>query len=313
MRSRSYERGTKISVESANVSQSHPIVIWLLGLVVTVIILVSLRRKPKISFYCVISAALTWGVILFLYVPPYFNPELSHSLADAFVIAALLAATVDQYVKGRVLHEVTTDVSKYLIGYRLPEQLQDRLRSIMQTKWIRRSYEMRMRLRELHDNTVELDLTISDSVQNITSETQEYIDSLTFSKFERFEIIELRCDGGNDVYHFSGQELQRQEESGQLRHWGKGVKIPPASESLHDFRFSTRYKALHPLSSKETFTFSQPTIGAVVELTDCPPEFLFHLTPTPDTSAHRRWTYNRLFLPGEQISIQWEKQAEVAK
>ena len=45
------------------------------------------------------------------------SPRLARSLADAFVIAALLAVSVDRYVKGRVLHEVTADVSKYLIGY----------------------------------------------------------------------------------------------------------------------------------------------------------------------------------------------------
>jgi hypothetical protein len=55
------------------------------------VILHILRRKAKIAFFSILVAALVWGCVLFLFVPPYFNPEFSHSLADAFVIAALLS------------------------------------------------------------------------------------------------------------------------------------------------------------------------------------------------------------------------------
>ena len=65
--------------------QSHPLV-WILAAVVTFLVLLLLRRKPKAAFYGVIGAAVGWGVALFIYVPPYVNPALAHSLGDAFVI-----------------------------------------------------------------------------------------------------------------------------------------------------------------------------------------------------------------------------------
>jgi hypothetical protein len=288
--------------------------LWILGLAVTILILVALRRKPKAAFYFVVCAALLWGAMLFLYVPPYFSPELTHSLADAFVIAALLAATVDQYVKGRVLHEVTMDVSKYLIGYRLPEQLQDRLRSIMQTQWIVRAFEVRIRLQETRPGQAELDLTVSHRLQNITSEPQEYADCVSFSKHERIKMIEQRCecDTGALAYHLNEREIKPEKNGGQILHWGEKVKIPPVSNTNGDYRFCTRYRINHPPVPERTITFSQPTIEATIEVTDCPEEYEFHLTPVPDQISHRRWTYSRLFLPGEQVSIQWERRTGAA-
>lgn len=295
------------------IEQITPLLPWLLAALVTFALLVSLRRKPKASFYSVLVAALIWGCALFLVVPPFFNAEFSHSLGDAFVIAALLSATVDQYVKGRVLHEVTDDISKYLIGYRLPEQLQDRIRAIMQTRWILRDFEVRIRFRTINARSLEVDVNRSERVQNISSETQQYEDCIVFSKLERKRVIELRCDSDSseDTYHFDEQSVLHVEESGQIRHVGRSVKVPPASDTERDFQFSKRYVAPHSFSSKEVFTFTQTTIGASIQVIDAPEGVIFHLTPAPDQSAHLRWTYNRLFLPGEQIAIQWERQVEV--
>jgi len=288
-------------------SASHQVILWLLGLAATAAALYLLRRNEIASFRTFIAGALIWGFVLLYFVPPHFNKEFSHSLADAFIIAALLAATVDRYVKNQVLHEVTADISKYLIGYRLPEQIQDRIRSIMQTKWVRRSFEVRIRLEEGKGESVEIDFSISDQVQNITSETQEYLDRVSFGKFETFEMQELRCDTTGATYHFRGKNIKSYEEAGQTVHVGEKVKILPVSDSDEDYRFSTRYRVRHPTASKESITFSHPTIGAMIEVTDCPEGYVFHLTPTPDGQTVNRWTYNRLFLSGEQISIQWEK------
>ncbi len=287
--------------------------LWVLGLVVTLLALLLLRRKPKAEFYYIVCAAFSWGIILFLYVPPYFKPELARSLADAFVIAALLAVSVDRYVKGRVLHEVTADVSKYLIGYRLPEQLQERLHSIMQTQWIVRAFEVRIRIQETRLGQMELDWTLSYRIQNITSELLAYLDVLSFSKHERVHVVEQRCerDSGALEYHRDGEEVKPHEDEGQLVLYGPFVKIPPAAKTSGDYRFSARYTVIRPATPERSITIKNPTIEATIEVTDCPPDFVFHLTPAPDQSSHHRWTYSRLFLPGEQIRIQWDRQTGV--
>jgi hypothetical protein len=127
-------------------------------------------------------------------------------------------------------------------------------------------------------------------------------------------MVEQRCecDTGALAYHLDQAGIIPEEVGGQILHWGKKVKIPPASNTNGDFRFSARYRINHPLVPERTITFTQPTIEATIEVTDCPEEFVFHLTPVPDQISHHRWTYNRLFLPGEQVSIQWERKTGAA-
>ena len=43
-------------------------------------------------------------------------------------------------------------------------------------------------------------------------------------------------------------------------------------------------------ASLSSITIKNPTIEATIEVTDCPPELVFHLTPAPDQSSHHRWT-----------------------
>lgn len=286
---------------------------WVIPLVLTVIVIYRLRRQPKAVFYSIVASTFAWGCTLILAVPPFFNRELAHSLADALVIAAILSLTVDQYVKWRVLREVTSDISKYLIGYRLPEQLQDRIRSIMQTKWILRNFQVRIRITPRQGGKLEADVTISESVQNITSETQDYVDFISFSKLEKNKVTELRCDGGSREanYHFGEAEIQRIEDSGQICHAAQKVRIPSIADADREFQFSKRYLVSHTYASREVLTFREPTIGAEIQITDCPNDLKFYLVPPPDQEAHHRWTYNRLFLPGEQIMIQWERDEEV--
>ncbi len=198
--------------------------LWVLGLVVTLLALLLLRRKPKAEFYYIVCAAFSWGIILFLYVPPYFKPGLARSLADAFVIAALLAVSVDRYVKGRVLHEVTADVSKYLIGYRLPEQLQERLHSIMQTQWIVRAFEVRIRIQETRLGQMELDWTLSYRIQNITSDSWPISTCLALA---------------------STKSPQRGGATLRARQWG--TRIPPGRRGGETTRRRRPVGALRPL------------------------------------------------------------------
>jgi hypothetical protein len=298
-------------VQDANVQGFLRYAAWLIPLALTVFVIYRLRRQPRAVFYSIVASAFVWGCALFLAVPPFVNPELTHSLGDALVIAAILSLTVDQYVKWRVLREVTSDISKYLIGYRLPEQLQDRIRNIMQTKWILRNFQVRIRIIR-QGAKLEADVTISESVQNITSETQEYDDFISFSKLERNRVTELRCDGGSreSNYHFSETQIQRNEHSGQIHYAAQSVKIAPIADADRDFQFSKRYLAPHTYASREVLTFRVATIGADIQITDCPTDLRFYLVPSPDQETHHRWTYNRLFLPGEQIVIQWEREEE---
>jgi hypothetical protein len=232
------------------------------------------------------------------------------ALGHAFIIAAILAATVDLYVKERVLREVSLDVSKYLVGYRLPEEVQDRIRALMQSKWIRRECEVRVRFTEVGygGKKLKADIRISAEIQNITSETLPFTHGIGFEKHEPVTMLELECDSedSGSAYRLEGSALKEvtTDHSGQITCSGKVVNIPPVAQSIdRSYRFRSHYEVVHPVAFSETISFDYLTIGVVVEITDAPDNYNFRLTPPPDHASHRRWEYKRLFVPGEHIRI----------
>jgi len=80
-------------------------------------------------------------LIIWLYPRNWPVPELAVSVAHALVIAGILALTVDGYLKARLLKEVMQDTAKYLIGYELPAEIQDRIHEIMGTALVRHNCE----------------------------------------------------------------------------------------------------------------------------------------------------------------------------
>lgn len=252
------------------------------------------------------------GTLLIYIATPYLNTEFAHALGHAFIIAAILAATVDHYVKERVLREVSLDVSKYLVGYRLPEEVQDRIRDLMQTRWIRRKFEVRFSFTEHRNQKLKIDIRISEEIQNITSEPLEYQDSISFAKHEPATLLELDYDSGDagGAYHLGREELvDRQTESeGRYISTGNKVRIPAVAEALgENYRFRARYELLYPVPHSELITFNQPTIGVSIEVSDIPEGYRIYVDPPADVTAHHRWEYRRLFLPGEHIQVLWER------
>src|SRR5215469_3266828 len=76
-----------------------------------VLILSRVRRNDVWSFRSTVFALFGIGIIFLFVEIPHIDIAFTHSLADALVTAAILDFTVDVYLKGRVLREVSSDVS----------------------------------------------------------------------------------------------------------------------------------------------------------------------------------------------------------
>jgi hypothetical protein len=275
-------------------------------------------KSAAVKFFALSIFFIFVGVVLLFVTIPYLNVEAVHSLAHALIIAGILALTVDQYVKGRVLHEVSRDVSKYLVGYRLPEEVQDRIRELMQTKWIRRKMEVRVALSRHQDgDRIILDVRTSHEIQNITSLPLDFQDEVMFEKHDRFQILELGCEteDGACSYFLESHEIGPGEVvGGRIKFLGKKVRIPPASETAGiSYRFSSRFQLEYPTRHGCTIHFPTPAVGVVFEITDKPVDVSCFFAPAPDQVGHNRWVYKRLFLPGEYVRLSWEQEAAGAR
>jgi hypothetical protein len=302
---------TSSPVESDSVSLRTVALILLIALVL--VLLVSRFRQNDIwSFRLAILSLLGIGVTLLFVQLPYVDHAFTHSLGDALVIASVLAFTVDFYLKERVLREVSSDVSKYLVGYRLPEEVQNRIRSLLQTRWIRRNCSVRLRLTEIASKPgyVRIEMAISKDLENITTEEESFQDKYMYEKHLPEKILEMRCDSADisAQYQIVGPGLAEDkiDEPGVKQAVGSVVKIPPVHEALgRYYRFTVRYEAEYPDNYSDILSFDLPTIGVVFEA-ECPPSFRVSATPA-DVSTPNRWEYRKLFLPGEHIRFRWER------
>lgn len=294
---------------------SLPLLWFAVVIAILLAIWFQVRKIPKYSFLFIIGLLLFVGLILLLIPIPYVNSEFSRALGHAFIIGAILAATVDQYLKQRVLREITSDVSKYLIGYRLPIEVQGRIGDLMRIKWIRRKFDLRVAFTEVEGGEkIKADIQISEVVQNISSETLDYRDKFEFDSHEPIALAEMQCDCNDpqNCYYVSGEALIgiRTENSGRIIFSPPPVRMPPVEESTGEHRFGGRYEVVQPTKFSELISFNIPTIGVSIEITDHPENYTFHVSPPADHTAHNRWEFRRLFLPGEHIKILWERKVD---
>lgn len=302
--------------------ESYTVSLRTLGLIVLVLLIVVLlvsrsRQSEKWSFLLTVLSLLGIGLLLLFVQLPYVNQTFTHSLADALIIASVLAFTVDVYLKERVLREVSSDVSKYLVGYRLPEEVQNRIRSLLQTRWIRRNCSVRLRLSEIPAKAgyVKIEMVVSKDLENITTEVESFQDKYMYEKHLPEKILEMRCDSADVSAQYqivgAGLATDKDDEPGVMQAVGREVKIPPVHQALgRYYRFTVRYEAEYPDKYSDILSFDLPTIGVVFEA-ECPPGFRVSATP-PDVSTPNRWEYQKLFLPGEHIRYRWERVAENA-
>ena len=311
-----------LGVQSNPESGSFSISVKTLAFSVTAVLLVSLavsqfRRNSPWSFNLTLFSFFGLGIILLLADVPYLDRSFTHALADALIIASVLAFTVDLYLKERVLREVSSDVSKYLVGYRLPEEIQNRIRSLLQTRWIRRNCRIRLRLTESHGHAgrVGIEIVVSREVENITTEEASFQDRFSYERHLPQSLLEMRCDSADAKaqYQMNVAALVREknDEPGVMQATGEVVKIPPVHETVgRCYEFTVRYSAEYSENYSDIYTFDLPTIGVIFE-DECPPGFRVTLPPA-DVSAPNRWEYRKLFLPGEHIRYRWERIPEVA-
>jgi hypothetical protein len=284
----------------------------ILLLVVLLAMLITSRfRRPDVqSFRVTVLAFFGIGSVLIFSPVPFLDQSFAHSLGDALIIAAILAITVDFYLKDRVLREVSADVSKYLVGYRLPGEVQDRIRSLLQTRWIKRNCRIRLRLIDLKDGTVRIEIKASRNVENITTEDASFHDKIAYERHLPQTIVEMRCDSADAKAQYripgNGLAVEKADEPGVMEGVGRTIKIPPVHESAGTYyQFTIAYEGSYPENYSDIFAFDLPTINVVVEA-ECAPGFRVTLPPA-DIATPNRWEYNRLFLTGEHIRYRWER------
>jgi hypothetical protein len=126
-------------------------------------------RHRDLPFWPAVACLLALGVGCVVVSTAVHLPRVPHDLilavGTALIIAAVLAATVDQWLKQRLLR----DAFKELFGWLLPEQLREELSWVYEQPLLCDRHELILRLTEADDDLLTLRMESHRDVRNITS------------------------------------------------------------------------------------------------------------------------------------------------
>ena len=252
----------------------------------------------------------------------YSHDGFIHSLGDALIIAGILSWTVDYNVKKHLIRDAVRDIDKYLLGYALPSDLQDKVREIREARIVRRHFVCEFTISPIqNEKQIMLESIITFQAQNITNREQPYTAELALEKRNSPEIAFMSCMS-NDAqakYHLKGSDLLNRADSDSplIDVQAQTLWLLPQSQSRFPFityEFKSKYSQIFPEVGTEYFQFDQPypTIGATI-IVNHPQQFKIHFPSKPKKAQLTRseWSNPRVFLQGAIITIWWERKDQL--
>ncbi len=79
----------------------------------------------------------------------FISVEVAQEFGKAFLVAAILASSVDIYVKRRLVSDFVRDVSRFIEGLGLPQEFQEEIRFIRNIDVYRKAFEITYTIRPI--------------------------------------------------------------------------------------------------------------------------------------------------------------------
>lgn len=247
----------------------------------------------------------------FLTIPRDTLARVIEELGGAFVIAALLAVTVDQVFVTRLTREVAHGVEAYYLTYNLPEEFAEEVMYVRDVRSVRKNYTIRCWFREADADHISAEFIVSYTVVNFSS------DNVTVT--QRMQIEEIDADPRRHqiarVSH-TGADLTHQHvvDVAGTRYEERVVVAPNAKDPRNNFDHFVR-KTFPRSYYSETFIFNEPVLNVRVVLEEIPEDFIFEVTighrsaekvTALPSDNPRSWSLDRAFFPGSGVLLEWK-------
>jgi hypothetical protein len=238
--------------------------------------------KPRIKLWLTIALMLILGVAGSIgqeMAPWEWVQHLVRDLAIALFVAALLAATVDQFFKT----EFARDVFYAAFSYVLPDELKQEINRIINYRFLCKKHDMIIKLHPLDDQFVRLEFRLERTLYNISKNPEQISNSIATDEWgysERSEIKECtmqfngkkyesttpRTDLGPEAIGIKTETISiKQDEKVTLISVACETK-PKNSEFLISFVFPTVNPAVDvhlPTGFNHTFGFGVPNVDVI--------------------------------------------------
>jgi hypothetical protein len=256
-----------------------------------------------------VVALISIGACLIRWPVHFIGAEFSISIGHALVIAGILIAPVDYYVKRHLVKEASIDIGKYLLGFPLPEEVRSRLVESLDNKIVVYNSQLDYKIIPIDGkpNEIMLEVERTFEAKNVGSSMQSIPLFLRFEKHTLPTVKEFWCMASDGSIKEHELNPSSTDESGMLRFGtNDNIKIKPACDNPKlIYRFGWKFSYKYPCDFAEHYFFQRPTVGLTIRV-ECPPEYEF-FAPTTEIMTDNRWQYTRAFLPGESIGVRWRK------
>lgn len=248
-------------------------------------------------------------------------------IGDAMMIAAILAAIVDEAAKRALLKDFARDVSSHIIGRLLPPELREHIHQYLGIEFVRVNWDITYTIQELagHQGFVELKTEAEYDMQNRSTSPKNYqfyyeVEESWFPEIGKTRITEVKA--ANFFEYIEGdKDLKLQHTRGFVA-FSKDVELLPYEpehrqygfriESIECFKdsYSCPFIASYPVVGL-TFTVRYPKDKLQVDLS-LSFDDVQEVATKQDLEHGIRWTITKPILPGQALFTRWERKPEQA-
>jgi len=260
-------------------------------------------------FWFIIAVIGLLGVWLVIgYKVPLILGEFRLAFGHALLIAAILAATVDRFVKDRLIWEVTSNVWQYLAGHRVPTELSDYLHDSLQARLVRRNLVVTYTISKKTDGRLRADIEIIYDIENYGNKNETFPLWISEEKHKNPSFQEISCMSSDTNAWVDSSRASPKisaPDAGVVRAEAEvgSITVQPYREGLF-YRVKFKY-FLESIadSDSDVIAFNGPTIFVTIIATV--PHGTRFIAPKPDVSKGPASIYRRVFLKEQHLHVRW--------
>ena len=234
-----------------------------------------------------------WGTIPLVY-----------GLAEAVIIAGVLAVFVDPLMKQSLLRQASRGIFKHLLGFDQRPEIKEKLQDIVfNTKLFRKSCDLRCSVETQSDHfrfTVEYDSEIINPTHNAC----DYIPRLEFDSAHEAAVLSMSFTSSDGSCAWNATPPKSSDEPGVDLIKGEQFSIKPESKGV-TYRASGKYQ-IKPKHGFHTFNAGIPTLSMSIRVIALPDDFEAGASP-PTSENVNYWQYDRLQMVGDHVTLRWRK------
>lgn len=245
-------------------------------------------------------------------------------VAEALILAVILAFLVDIAAKKELLKEFLEDTSFHIIGRQLPEDIREEIRGYLNPDFIRPSWTLVYRIEEIASNSgaIKLKSFFTGEIENRSSKVKDFtfigeVDDTWLDGVGKAQIVHAAVvkKDGTEIFDLSFDEEANTHltASAGIKPFHRVIQVPPAQPPLISILECIEYlpsSYVYPLVSagtvsRATLTVYYPKLKFKVEVS---------LSSGDESKVHRSefidgsiWDIRKPLLPGQCVMTNWQR------